>query len=132
MRLCHRVFPCLHPPCNKLCRKIDNLQEYHRCTPSPNLATIDLRLSRCESKEAPCCLSTVGFIPALTRTGQAPFSASGGPTPADEASFSHAYSPFVVAAYCCPSGFGMPGVSRPLPPVGPAGAFKQKPTVSPA
>jgi len=71
----------------------------------------------CESKEAPCCLSTAGFIPALTRTGQAPFSASGGPTPADKASFSHASSPFVVAAYCCPSGFGMPGMSRPLPPV---------------
>src|SRR5882672_6075603 len=76
---------------------------------------IQMSLSRCESKEAPCCLSTVGFIPALTRTGQAPFRASGGPTPADEASFSHAYSPFVVAAYCCPSGFGMPGMSRPLP-----------------
>ena len=71
----------------------------------------------CESKEAPCCLSTAGFIPALTRTGQAPFSASGGPTPADKASFSHASSPFVVAASCCPSGFGMPGMSRPLPPV---------------
>jgi hypothetical protein len=59
----------------------------------------------CESKEAPCCLSTVGFVPALTRTGQVPFSASGGPTPADNTSFSHSYSPFVVAAYCCPSGF---------------------------
>jgi len=81
------------------------------------LSSVLLRLSRCESKEAPCCLSTVGFIPALTRTGQAPFSASGGPTPADEASFSHAYSPCVVAASCCPSGFGMPGMSRPLPPV---------------
>jgi hypothetical protein len=34
--------------------------------------------AECESKEAPCCLSTAGFIPALTRTGQAPFSASGG------------------------------------------------------
>ena len=77
---------------------------------------VQLRLSRCESKEAPCCLSTVGCIPALPRTGQAPFSASGGPTPADEASFSHAYSPCVVAASCCPSGFGMPGMSRPLPP----------------
>src|ERR671922_422953 len=44
MRLCHRVFPCLHPPCNKLCRKIDNLQEYHRCTPSQPCppTTIDL------------------------------------------------------------------------------------------
>jgi hypothetical protein len=30
-----------------------------------------LRLSRCRSKEAPCCLSAVGFIPAPTRTGQA-------------------------------------------------------------
>src|SRR3989442_10886242 len=87
------------------------------CITPCKCCSVQTRLSRCESKEAPCCLSTVGFIPALTRTGQAPFSASGGPTPADEASFSHAYSPFVVAAYCCPSGFGMPGVSRPLPPV---------------
>jgi hypothetical protein len=70
----------------------------------------------CESKEAPCCLSTAGFIPALTRTGQAPFSASGGPTPAAKAAFSHASSPCVVAASCCPSGFGLPGMSRPLPP----------------
>jgi len=30
----------------------------------------------------PCCLSAVEFRPAPTRTGQAPFSASGGPTPA--------------------------------------------------
>ena len=28
---CVSLPPCLHPPCNKLCHKIDNLQEYHRC-----------------------------------------------------------------------------------------------------
>ena len=38
--------------------------------------------SEWESKEAPCCLSAVGFIPALPRTGQARFRASGGPIPA--------------------------------------------------
>src|SRR3989442_13745625 len=37
----------------------------------PRRVRIHLRLSRCESKEAPCCLSTVGFTPALIRTGQA-------------------------------------------------------------
>jgi len=48
----------------------------------------------CGSKEAPCCLSAVGFLPAPTRTGQAPLSASGGPTPAAYA-FSHDTSPSV-------------------------------------
>ena len=55
-------------------------------------------------------------IPSVRDTAH-PCSASGGPTPADTASFSYVYSPFVVAASCCPSGFGMPSMSRPLPPV---------------
>ena len=35
---------------------------------------------RCESKEAPCYLSVVGFIPALTHTGRATFIAPSVPT----------------------------------------------------
>ena len=42
----------------------------HRA-PQRVACAMDVRASRCASKEAPCCLSTGGCMPALTRTGQA-------------------------------------------------------------
>jgi hypothetical protein len=70
-----------------------------------------------ESKEAPCCLAAVGFIPALPHTGQAPFSASGVPTPVAYGIFAFLRCLPFTTAYCCPSSVRMPGMSRPLPPV---------------
>src|SRR6266446_1302398 len=54
-----------------------------------------------ESKEAPCCLAAVGFIPALPHTGQAPSSASGVPTPVAYCIFAFILCLPFTTAYCC-------------------------------
>src|SRR5262249_17705627 len=74
MRLCHRVFPCLHPPCHKLCRKIDNLQEYHRCTlsqPCPpttiaQCVTVDRRIASVLRKNRPTVYPSDDFARMLS------------------------------------------------------------------
>jgi len=57
------------------------------------------------------------FPSSAPHTGQARFRASGAPNPAGSVPIFAFYSPFVLAAYCCPSGFRVPGMSRPLRPV---------------
>jgi hypothetical protein len=75
--------------------------------PASPTCSCPLRLSpsgKSDDPEASLRTSPDCVRDSAPRPAAHPFSASGGPTPADEASFSHAYSPFVVAASCCPSG----------------------------
>ena len=65
-------------------------------------------------RTAPCCISAVGFRPALPAPDKHVSAHPAFQIRLEFLPFSPSYSPFVMAAYCCPSGFRVPGISRPL------------------